>query len=199
MALNNSINLAFPVSVAKGGTGLATLTNHGVLLGQGASNLVSLVLAAGQVLIGTTAGDPSAAALTAGSGISISSLSGAITISSTVSGISWATGVTTSTLVAGSGSFVTAGSMQTLTLPTGTAAVGDTFAVSNAGSFATAWRIAQAAGQGIKFGSSVTTTGTGGSLTSSAVGDTLTLVCYDSTANVEQFMVIESMGNITVV
>src|SRR3954462_4283074 len=49
------------IGVAYGGTGLTSLTAHGILVGEGTSNVTPIVLSAGQILIGTTSSDPSAA------------------------------------------------------------------------------------------------------------------------------------------
>lgn len=51
------------VTVAQGGTGLATLTANGVLLGEGTSNITPLVMGADTVLRGTASADPVAAAV----------------------------------------------------------------------------------------------------------------------------------------
>jgi hypothetical protein len=51
------------VTVAQGGTGLATLTANGVLLGEGTSNISPLVMGADTVLRGTASADPVAAAV----------------------------------------------------------------------------------------------------------------------------------------
>ncbi len=83
--------------------------------------------------------------------------------------------------------------LVTLTLPT-TAAVGSSIAVTGKG--AGGWKIAQNAGQTIYFGASTTTTGAGGSLASTAVRDTVELVCV--TAN-NDWNIINSIGNITIV
>jgi hypothetical protein len=66
--------------VANGGTGAATLPIHQVLLGNGTSAVTSVALGAGQVLIGTTSNDPAAATITSGTGVTVSSSSGAISI-----------------------------------------------------------------------------------------------------------------------
>ena len=81
-----NVTLSLPQDIATGSTPtfsnltLSGLTAHGVLIGEGASQLTSLVLGAGQLLIGTTASDPAAATLTQGQNIGITSGSGAITI-----------------------------------------------------------------------------------------------------------------------
>lgn len=95
-------------------------------------------------------------------------------------------------LVIDEGVFANNAGGVTLTLPA-TAAVGDVIIVSsiNAGG----WTIAQNAGQTIHMGNTDSTTGVGGSIASSAIGDTVSLVC--SVAN-NDFVVISSMGNIII-
>ena len=61
---------------------------------------------------------------------------------------------------------------------------------------ATSWQIAQRAGQSIQFSGAVTTTGTGGSLTSTSQGDTIRMVC--TTANLS-WLVLSGNGNPVVV
>lgn len=91
------------------------------------------------------------------------------------------------------GYFANAGGGISFSLPA-TAEVGDIIFISliNAGG----WTVTQGAGQTIHFGNQDTTTGAGGSLASTAIGDSLTLVC--SVQNTD-FVVINSVGNITVV
>jgi hypothetical protein len=81
-----------------------------------------------------------------------------------------------------------------LTLPT-TAAVGTVIVVMGMNT-ALGWTIAQNASQQIFFGTSATTSGTGGSLSSSNIYDSVTLVC--NVANLS-WIVTASIGNITVV
>jgi|ERR1041385_1171226 hypothetical protein len=71
---------SLPIAVTDGGTGLTSITNHALMLGQGVSNVATLLLGAGQIPIGTTASNPVAASLTSGNGIAINSISGSITI-----------------------------------------------------------------------------------------------------------------------
>lgn len=80
-----TINLDDPVIVDNGGTGRTSLTDGAILVGDG-TNAVEQVgpLTDGQLLIGDTAGvSPTAATLTAGSGVSIVNGAGSITISAT--------------------------------------------------------------------------------------------------------------------
>src|SRR5579859_612275 len=81
----DSIDLTTDVSgklpVANGGTGDSTLTAHGLLIGEGTSPVVSLGAATnGQVPIGSSGADPVLAALTAGTGISITNGAGSISV-----------------------------------------------------------------------------------------------------------------------
>lgn len=78
-----TVNLDSPVIVDNGGTGLTTLTDGAILVGDG-TNPIELIgpLTDGQLLIGDTAGvSPVASTLTAGSNVSIVNGAGSITIS----------------------------------------------------------------------------------------------------------------------
>lgn len=97
-----------------------------------------------------------------------------LTISVSGSGIVWNTVTTNTAMVASNGYITNSASPITLALP-GTAAVGDTFAVTGLG--AGGWVISQQAGQNIISDTVSTTIGTGGSLTSSNRYDDLSLVC----------------------
>ena len=156
-----------------------TPTAHGILVGEGASPINSIVLTAGQILIGTTSGDPSAAGITSGTGISVTGGSGSITISFT-GAQPWVDETGSSvTMVANNGYTSDDGaSLVTFTLPT-TSAIGDWVEINGKGSGG--WSIAQAAGQQIHFGSVVTTLGAGGSLSSNNQYDFVRLRCL--TAN----------------
>lgn len=85
---------------------------------------------------------------------------------------------------------IAAGGALTISLPAG--AQGDVFEVSLMG--ATSWQITQAAGQQIQIGSSATTLGAGGSLTSTAQGDAVKLLCYST----NKWVALSIVGNITV-
>lgn len=76
-----TVGLINPLIVGKGGTGAATLTDHGILLGSGTDAITPLGAATnGQLPIGSTGADPVLAALTAGEGIDITNGAGSITI-----------------------------------------------------------------------------------------------------------------------
>lgn len=197
MATNNSINSTFPVdpvSAAKGGTGLASPTIHGILVAEGASPANPIVLTDGQVLIGSTGLDPVAATLTAGTGISIAAAAGSITISQSGSGLVWSTVTGTSqTITENNGYFANNAGLVTFTLPT-TAAVGDIIEIGGQG--AGGFIIEQNAGQSIRIGNQITTTGVSGSLASTLQGDNIILRCMVANTS---FMVFSSYGNFTVV
>lgn len=162
---------------AQGGTGVASPTTHTLPVAAG-SSAMSFVgpLTNGQLLIGSTGANPSAANITAGSNISITNGAGSITIAATGSAsFSWTdvTG-TTQTMVADNGYVPDNAGLVTLTLPV-TAAFGTRLAI--VGNGAGGWRIAQNASQNIKVGSVSTTTGTGGSVSSTNRYDSIELLC----------------------
>lgn len=81
MATKNSINSNIPIEVALGGTGAATFTANGVLLG----NTTSAVSATGagtdgQLMIAATGSAPAFASLTAGSNITLTPGANSLTI-----------------------------------------------------------------------------------------------------------------------
>ena len=192
MATNNAVNAPFPLSATQGGLGVASPTAHGVLIGEGASAVTPIVLGAGQVLIGTTASDPSAASLTPGTGISISSVTGSITISSTgVGSLVWNdVSGTSQAAVVNNGYIISNAGQTTVTIPA-TAAEGSVFAVAGKG--AAGWILQMNTGQTCHFGNSATSSA--GSLTSTNQWDSVHIVCV--TANTT-FAVLAAQGNLTV-
>lgn len=77
---NQNLNLSNPLSTSSGGLGLINPTVHGLLVGEGSSPVNSLVLGAGQILVGTTSGDPAITAINSGQNILVSNGSGTITV-----------------------------------------------------------------------------------------------------------------------
>lgn len=94
---------------------------------------------------------------------------------------------TSATMVAGQGYVANNAALVTLTLPS-SSAIGDTFKIITKG--AGFCRIAQNASQTIRYGGATTTSGVGGSLTSTVIGDCLEIV---STAD-DEFYVTNSQG-----
>ena len=186
-------SLPTPLSVPKGGTGLATITDGGIMLGSGTADVtVTAQPTDGQLLIGSTGADPVLATLTQGAGMTITNAAGSITLAS--NGIVWSAQATGTPLLANEGFISTAATAQSFALPTASCPLGSILEL--AGSGAGLMTISQAAGQSIRFGNAVSTTGAGGSLASSAQGDTIKLLC--TTADTA-FQVLSSVGNWTVV
>lgn len=107
---------------------------------------------------------------------------------------SWVTVTGTSQqMVPNTGYFANNAGLVTLTLPV-TMAVGQEIVVSGQGSGG--WTIAQNSGQQIILGNKLTTSGIGGSISSTAQYDNVTIVCMVAGTT---FTVLNSMGNITYV
>ncbi len=198
MATGNAIN-ANSVGLARyDGAGTwtgVTVTNHSVLIGAASNGITSLALTNGQLAIGSTGADPTAATLTAGTGISIANAAGSITISGSGGGLTWTvvTGTTQAAAV-NNGYIANNAGVVTITLPS-TSSVGDIVSVTGINN-ATGWKVAQNAGNQIFFGITSTTSGTGGSLQSTQTRDAIQLLCISANAN---WQVLSSVGNITVV
>jgi hypothetical protein len=94
--------------VGKGGTGAATLTDHGILLGSGTDAVTPLGVATnGQIPIGSTGADPVLAVLTGTSNqISVASAAGSITLSTPQDIHTSATPTFTSIKIGGSDTYI---------------------------------------------------------------------------------------------
>ncbi len=148
----------------------------------------------GSLLIGNGTGY-SLSTLTAGSGVSITNGSGSIVLSANGGGLTWTVVTGTSQAAAVNNGYIANNAgLVTVTLPA-TSAVGNIVAITGINN-ATGWRIAQNSGNQIFFGTSSTTLGTGGSLSSSATRDVVYLMCVVSNG---AWQVMSSIGNITVV
>lgn len=196
MATNNAVNISAAGIVKYDGAGTFsadTVTNHAVLVGGASNAITSLPLTNGQLPIGSTGADPSAATLTAGTGISIVNGAGSITINGVGAGLTWTvvTGATQAMAV-NNGYIANRAGTVAFTLPT-TSAVGDMLAVTGINT-ATGWSIGYTTNQQIFFGTSSATITTG-SLASINIRDTVFLVCV--IANLT-WNVVDSVGNITV-
>jgi len=74
-----------PQVVAEGGTGLSTITDHGILLGSGTGAITPLGVATnGQIPIGSTGADPVLATLTGDDGVTVTNGAGTITLAGKV-------------------------------------------------------------------------------------------------------------------
>jgi hypothetical protein len=130
-----------------------------------------------------------------GSGVSTSASGGTIYVNSTGSsgGMTWSVVSTSGILIVNTGIICTGGAALSFALPA-TSAVGNIIAIGLDGS--TSWTITQGSGQSIRIGGGATTTGAGGSIASTSVGDYLELVC--EVANTRWFAK-PPFGDLTVV
>ncbi len=187
----NSITPLLPI---QGGTGVSSPTAHGILIGEGASPVTPIVLTAGQLLIGTTSGDPVGATLTAGSDISITSASGAVTINSTSQ--TWITETSGPvTLGAGNNYFAASATQISFVLPA-TCPVGGTFQVAATNVGTGGWIINLSTGQSIILGNETTTISSGSIASASTQGDWIMIVCTTANTN---FIATLRQGQATVV
>ena len=218
MATNNAINTAYPigfanggtgatsqgtaltailgssqVGVASGGTGVGTLTSNGVLLGAGTGNVTASTAftANGQLLIGNGSSAPSVATLTAGAGITITNSAGGITIAAPGGGFTWTTSAST-TLVAENGYVATGSAQAVFTLPA-SAVLGDQFVVMSSTGNTGFIQVVTTGSQTIRLGNVNAAT----SLTGTAIGDSLHIVCVVAGTTSAGFQVLSSVGNFT--
>lgn len=176
--------------------GLATANSAALVTTSAGVPTFSSTMTNGQVIIGSTGATPTAATLTAGTGVTITNGAGSITINASGTG-TWVN-QNTSTVTMGSNTGYTinnGASLVTLTLPT-TANQGDFIEIN--GSSSGGWKIAQAAGQQIFLGSQSTTSGTGGSLASTNLHDCIRLRSTAASGSTT-WAVVSVIGNITVV
>lgn len=168
-----------PQPVIEGGTGAITFTAYSIVAAgttsTGSFQNVSGVGNSGQVL--TSNGAAALPTWQAGG-----------------ASFTWAVITANQTAVINNGYICNKAGTLALALPT-TAVVGSLLEVTGINT-ATGWQITQASGQQIFFGTSSTTSGATGTLTSSAIRDSIKMVCVvaDTTWNV-----LSSVGNITIV
>lgn len=161
--------------VAGGATTIDTITgNSGGAVGPTAGNVN--IVGSGAI---TVTGNPGTSTLT---------------ISDTGGGLPWTVITVNQTAAINNGYIFNKASTLALLLPA-VAPVGSIIRVTGINT-ATGIQITQAAGQQIFFGTGSTTLGAGGSLTSTAIRDSLELVCV--VANVS-FNVLSAVGNWTIV
>ena len=173
-----------------------TRTAHSLAIFQGTNTPTYQLLTNGQLLIGNTGADPTAATLTAGTGITVTNAGGSITIAASGGAFTWndVTG-TSATLAVNNGYVADNAGLVTLTLPA-TANIGDTIKIMGKGSGG--WIIAQNANQAIHLGNVVSTTGVGGSIASSNQYDTIEIICITGGASTI-WSTAYAVGNLTIV
>lgn len=198
MVTGNAINANSTGIVKYDGAGTfssTTVTQHDVLIGGASNAITSLALTDGELAIGSTGNDPSAANLTPGTGISITNAPGSITINSVGAGLTWTVVTVDTTFAVNTGTIANKAGLLTMNLPV-LSSVGDMIAITGINN-ATGWKIGQtAAGHQIFFGSTNTTLGAGGSLASTGTRDTIFIVCVIANT---VWNVVDAIGNITVV
>lgn len=191
------ITLAIDLDVSEGGTGVSTLTSHGILMGNGAGDIQATAEPLnGQVLIGKTGDFPQLAGLTPGPGIAITNGAGTITVSAWGGGVSWTVETVNLNYTVNKGIIANKAGLLTVTLPA-TAAVGDILEITGINT-AVGWRIAQNAAQRIHYGALSSTAGVGGYIEATAIRDSAKLLCVVAGASTE-YNVISSIGNLTVI
>jgi hypothetical protein len=153
--------------------GLAT-ANQGVLTtGTGGVPVITPLAVNGQLIVGSTAGAPAAATLTAGAGIAITNGSNSITIAATGSETVWTDENVSFNALVGNGYFVTA--TATATLPASPSQGNPITFVVDGTQFLT---ITANTGQIIRIGSAVSATA--GTAVNNARGDSVSLVFRSS-------------------
>lgn len=175
-------------------TGLATANRAVLTTGATGIPVLTALAVDGQLIIGSTAGAPAAATLTAGTGISITNASNAITIAVTGSGFSW-TDVTTATqaLAVESGYLTDRGAGVVYTLPA-SASIGDEIIIVGKLGITT---ITPNANQQLLFSSASGTVGVTGTAVGTNVGDCVTLICTTSGASTV-WRAVSFVGNWTI-
>lgn len=175
-----TINQLLYSSAANTVTGLAT-ANRAVLTTSSTGVPQATALATdGQLIIGSTAGAPAAATLTAGAGVTITNGSNSITIASTSGSFTWTDVIgATQTLAAQNGYLTDRGGGVTYTLPA-SGSIGDTIKIVGKLGLAT---ITPNANQQILIGSTSGTVGVTGTAVANNVGDCIELICTTSGAS----------------
>ena len=170
-----TINQILYSSSANNITGLSTANSAMPYTNSTGVPAFSASMTNGQLMIGSTGASPAPATLTAGTGMTITNAANSITLNATGGGVSWTNiSGTSQAIVVNNGYIPNNAGLVTLTLPA-TAAIGSIIDIAGLG--AGGWRIAQNAGQNIQVGSSSTTVGVGGSVSSVNRYNSIKLVC----------------------
>jgi hypothetical protein len=161
----------------------SNLTAHGVVLAEGNSAFVATTAGTnGQLLIGGT-GDPAFASLTTSTGVAFTTGNNTLAVDVKTGGYAVVNQNTSSASLAAQTMYVTnnGASLVTYTLP---ATVAQGVVIKIVGSSAGGWKIAQNNGQTIRLNGSISTSGTGGSVSSTNANNSVELTAIDATTNV---------------
>lgn len=177
MGTQNAVNISAAGIVKYDGAGAFsadTVTNHSVLIGGSSNAITSLALTNGQLAIGSTGADPTAATITAGTGITVTNGAGSITISASTSGFTWNNVTTgTQTIAVQNGYISNSGSGVVYTLPA-TANLGDTFIIIGVADVST---ITPNASQQLIIGNAIGNVGATGTAVTGEIGNSVQFVC----------------------
>lgn len=186
----NAINTLLYASSANVMAALATANSAVLVTNSSGVPAWSGTMTNGQLIIGSTTATPTAATLSAGSGITVTNGAGTITIAATGGGLAQVNQNSSSVTMAVQTNYTinNGASLVTLTL-NATAAVGDEFVIT--GQSSGGWKVAQASGQTIHIVGLATTTGVGGSLQSTNQYDTVTIRCIVANTT---FSVVDMMS-----
>jgi hypothetical protein len=200
ITLSNGNNITITGSpVSLGGTAVVNVsgtTTSAVQIGNAGGSLTSIGVGTnGQVIVGSTGADPAFATLTSSGGtITFATGANTLNLEATNPAVVWSVITANQTAAVNNGYICNKATTLELALPT-TAAVGSIIEVTGINT-ATGWQITQTTGQRIFFGTSATTSGASGSLTSTNIRDSIRIVCVVANTT---WNVIASIGNITVV
>lgn len=175
------------IGTSGSGTGQQNATFIAGINGVNVGSVASVVSISGDQLGLTT--------ITAGTGISVTPGANTITLAVTGSGLVWTVITADQTAAVNNGYICNKGSELLLTLPT-TAVVGDIIRVTGINT-ALGWKIVQNANQQIFFGNASTTLGAAGFIQSSAIRDSIEIVCVVAGASTV-YNVLSSVGNPTI-
>lgn len=196
MATNNVINVSSSGIVKYDGAGTfsaVTTTQYAPLVGASGNGIASLTpLTNGQLVIGSTGGNPVPASLTAGTGIAITPGAGSISIAATGGGVAWTVVATDTSMAVNNGYGSNKAGVVHFTLPA-VAAIGSTVAIQG---MQGSWTIVQGAGQSVQLGATTSTVGAGGSVASTNAGDSIYLVCLVTNLG---WYATYAVGNLTIV
>jgi hypothetical protein len=197
MATSNVLNISSAGIPNYSGTAFSaiTLTQHAVLIGGASNAITSLALTNGQLAIGSTGADPSAATLTAGTGIAITNGAGTITIATTGGAVTWTTETVSFSAAVDNGYIINSGgALVVATLPA-TAAIGDTVEIVGLFGSSNGWKALVSGTGKISLGN--TQSAATGFAASNLSSDSCIIRCATASPN-PNWQLVTAVGNITI-